>query len=97
MITGIEDIVRKMMAEGATAEKIVQELYKGGAINDSTARFHVVNCEFFRLLAAGGRTAHDIEQELAIVHDINVSMVRYIRTRYVKQGKHLRRGAKKGN
>ena len=98
MIEGVTEIVKRRMAEGATAEEIVKELYNGGAINDRTARFHVVSCEFFRIMGSEKRTARDTEQELSARFDIALTMVRYIRTQYVRGGRHLKRGAsKKGN
>lgn len=92
MIKELARIVEVEIPKGASVEEVLQELYRNGAINDRTMLFHIVSSEFFSLMRKGGRTARDIEEDLAAQHGICTRMVRYIRTQSIRGGKKGKRG-----
>ncbi len=84
MIEELASVVKRRLKQGATVEQVLEELRRGGSLTDKSARNHIIIVEFFRLMGEGGRTAHDIEQELSARYDISVSYVRKIRLEYTR-------------
>lgn len=70
-------------AQSAIIDKVIDELYSGGGMNQWTVRTFVIGTKFFEIFKGGNRTARDIEEELAATHsDLTRDAVRHIRLRH---------------
>ena len=81
------ELVKAKLGEHATVEQIIELLYDSSALTSITVRRCVIGMRFFNEYRTSGRTANDIEKDLAIEFDIKDHTVNKIRRRYIQGGK----------
>ncbi len=81
------ELVKAKLGEHATVEEIVEHLYNSSALTSITVRRYVIGMRFFNEYRTSGRTANDIEKDLAIEFDVKDHTINKIRRRYILGGK----------
>lgn len=80
-------LVKQELGEGPTVEQIIEHLFDSSALTSITVRRYVIGTKFFNEYSTGSRTAHDIEQDLAVEFNLKDHTVNKIRRRYIQGGK----------